>query len=371
MNRSLITKHASSRSVIVGKIISYFIFIGWTVITIGPLIWMFYSSFKSNEELTRNIYSLPHDLFDNLNNEYVVINRDLNVTLDYDPATDTRERLIIESTKIAPQRRFMVFLLVKNDLPPAIANLKTGDTLKVSQLPVAMQMKIGWSTIWFNYAASFTRGEMAIKFVNSVIYASVSTFFIVMFGLMVGFALSKMKFKRLSIFFEGLFGLGYLIAINSVIIPLYLMLRNVHLTDTHLGIILVYIAFGLPMSIMLSRQFIGGLPDGLIESASIDGAGTMRTFLQIIVPMSTPVAATLAIINALNYWNEFLLVFIMASSKITESLPVGVYSFAGLQNTQYGWQLASMVIAILPALVFYFIFNKQIAKGVVAGAIKG
>jgi raffinose/stachyose/melibiose transport system permease protein len=265
----------------------------------------------------------------------------------------------------------MVHFLLKEDLPPEIANLQVGDHLRVSQLPFNMQMKIHWSTIWFNFISAFVRGGLGVKFINSVLYAGVATFFIVFFGLMIGYALSKMQFRKLSFVIGGLIGLGYLISINSVIIPLFLTLSSVKLTDTHLGIILVYTAFGLPLSVMLSAQFIAGLPDSLVESAQIDGASTFRAFISIIVPMSVPVATTIAILNGLGIWNEFLLVLVLASSETTKSLPVGVFSFSSLTSTQQGWQLAALVIAIFPAMVVYFIFNKRIAKGVVAGAIKG
>ncbi len=206
---------------------------------------------------------------------------------------------------------------------------------------------------------------------NSVIYAGVSTFFIVLLGLMLGFALSKMGFPRISALVGGVIGLGYLISINSVIIPLFLMLARLKITDTQLGIILVYVAFGLPLSVLLSTQFIRGLPDSLIESAYIDGATVFRTFLSLIVPLSIPVAVTVAIISALGIWNEFLLVLVLASSEFTKSLPVGVFSFSSLTSTQLGWQLAALVIAVLPVMVVYFIFNRRIAEGVVAGSIKG
>ena len=86
--------------------------------------------------------------------------------------------------------------------------------------------------------------------------------------------------------------------------------------------------------------------------------------------MSMPVAMTVGIINALGIWNEFLLVLVLASSEFTKSLPVGVFSFTSLTGTQLGWQLAALVIAILPAMIVYFAFNNRIAKGSIAGAIK-
>ncbi len=354
-----------------GTVVSYSIFVLWTLITLVPLVWMGYSSFKSNEELTLDIYALPRALFDNKNDEYLVIAKSLNVLLDYDPLKDPRERLIIESTTIAPTRRMMVHFLVKEDLPSSIAALKPGDKLRVSQLPVKMQREINWKTIWFNYHSAFVRGKLGTKFLNSILYSGLSTLLIVLFGMMMGFALSKMNFKKISLILAGLIGFGYLISNNSVIIPLFLLLSKLKLTDTHAGMILVYTAFGLPLSVMLSAQFVKGLPDSLIESAFIDGAGYYRMFFSIILPMSVPVITTVAIITALGIWNEFLLVLVIASSELTKSLPVGVFSFSSLQSTQLGWQLAALVIAVLPVMLVYFVFNKRLTQGVVAGAIKG
>jgi raffinose/stachyose/melibiose transport system permease protein len=115
----------------IGKIISYFVFVTWTLITVVPLIWMTYSSLKSNEELTRDIYALPHDLFDNMDDEFVVIKPSLNVIPDYDIKKDKRERLIVESTTIAPTRRLMVYFLVKEDLPQELQSLQPGEILVV------------------------------------------------------------------------------------------------------------------------------------------------------------------------------------------------------------------------------------------------
>jgi len=355
----------------VGNLIAYIILGSWALITILPLFWMTYSSFKSNEELTRSIYAFPKELFDNKYDEYVVIKPQLNVVPDYDVEKDKRPRLIIESKTIAPGRRLMVHFLLKEELPEKLAKLQPGDTLNLSQLPLSLRTKLGWRTIWFNYISAVERGGLGRKFINSIIYAGVSTFLINLFGLMMAFALSKYPFRRLAMVMGGLIGLGYLISINSVIIPLFLMLTSVNLTDTHLGIILVYTAFGLPLAVMLDTQFIHDLPTSLIESARIDGATTFRLFRSIIVPMSTPVIVTVSIISALGIWNEFLLVLVLASSEFTKSLPVGVYSFSSLTSTQLGWQMAALVIATLPAMIVYFIFQRRLAEGVVGGAIKG
>jgi raffinose/stachyose/melibiose transport system permease protein len=354
-----------------GRTIAYIVLVGWALITILPLFWMTYSSFKSNEELTRNIYAFPHDLFSNAEDEYVVIAPQLNVIPDYDPETDTRERLIIESVTISPGRRLMVYFLVKEELPPEIASLEPGDRLILSDLPAGMRRNISWKTMIFNYRSAISRGGLGQKFINSLIYAGVSTFLINLLALMTAFALSKMQFRKLSLVVGGLIGLGYLISINSVIIPLFLMLSKVGLTDTHVGIILVYTAFGLPLAVLLDTQFIRGIPDSLVESARMDGASTFRVLLAIIIPIATPVVVTVSIITALGIWNEFLLVLVLASSEFTKSLPVGVFSFSSLTSTQLGWQLAALVVATAPVMLVYVLFQRQLAEGVVGGAIKG
>ena len=356
---------------VIGKSAGYLILISWALITILPLIWMGYSSFKSNEELTRNIYALPGDLFRNSDDEYVVIAPQLNVIPDYNTEKDTRERLIIESTTISPGRRLMVFFLVRGDLPPSIASLSPGDTLTVRELPFGMQAEIGWKTMLFNYRSAITRGNLGPKFINSIIYSGVSTVLINLLALMLAFALAKMHFPRMSLVISSAIGFGYLISSNSLIIPLFLMLSKMGLTDTHLGIILVYTAFGLPLAALLTTQFVRGIPDSLIESARMDGASTWRVLFSIMMPISTPVIITVSIITALGIWNEFMLVLVLASSEFTKSLPVGVFSFSSLTSTQLGWQLAALVVATIPVMIVYFLFQRQLAEGVVGGAVKG
>lgn len=371
MPHHVVSDKVFSPSAFVGKTLSYVVLIGWVLITVMPLFWLGYSSFKSNGELTRDIFAFPQDLFDNYDDQYEVIAPQLNVIPDYDVDTDSRERLIIESSTIAPGRRLMVHFLLKENLPPEVARLEPGDILSLAQLPANIRREISWKTIWFNYSSAFERGGLGLKFLNSILYTTVSTFFIIFFGLMAAYGFSKMPFKKISAILMALIGFGYLISQHQVIIPLFLMYSSVNLTDTHIGIIFAYIAFGLPISVLLTTQFMRGLPSSLIESAKIDGASTYRSFISIIAPMCKPVMVTVGIISALGIWNEFLMVLVLASTDATKSLPVGVYSFSSLTGTQLGWQLAALVIATAPTMVVYFSFQRQLTKGVVGGAIKG
>ena len=353
------------------KFVSYFILIFCTLITILPLFWMAYSSFKSNEEITRDIYAFPKELFWNNDDKYVIIKDSISLVRPYNTKKDTRERLIIESTTISSGKKVMVYYLIKDKLPEKISRLNIGDTFYLRELPLSMRIRVSWQTAWFNYRAAFEKGGLGLKFLNSILYTVVSTFLIVILGLMIAFGLTKFNYKKISLFIMGFIGLGYLISQQSVIIPLFLMMSSLNLTDTHIGIILVYTAFGLPLAVLLMTQFMKGLPNSLIESAEIDGSNMINIFIKIISPMCIPVVVTVIIFSALGIWNEFLLVLVLASSKATKSLPVGVYSFTSIVASQLGWQMAALVIATFPTIIAYLIFQKQLNQNVVGGAIKG
>jgi raffinose/stachyose/melibiose transport system permease protein len=125
------------------------------------------------------------------------------------------------------------------------------------------------------------------------------------------------------------------------------------------------------MGIYLGTDYIKSIPNALIESARIDGATYLKIFRTIIVPMAMPVGVTVAILTVTGTWNEFMLINILTSSDALKSLPVGVQKFAGALSSDFGKQFASLVIGLLPMLLFYLAFRKEITKGVAAGAVKG
>jgi len=386
------TLHRGVITRVVAKVISYFIFILWTLITVTPLLWMAYSSFKTNEELTKDIYAFPHELFHAKDAYFNVVVPQTNIMypkglLEKLGITSTRQRdlindkiIILEAPNIGANKRIKVHFLERDSIPDDFftsdgRQLKTIQPgidvqIKCSDLPKSIQNKISCQTIWWNYTSAWKRGSLGMGFVNSLIYTIVSTFCIVLFGLMLAYGTTKFPFKKLAALVAALIGLGYLLDINQLIVPLFLMLSNIGLTNTHLGVILVYIAFGLPLAVMLGSTFIKGLPDSLVESAYIDGATPFRTFISIIIPMTIPVIVTISIQSALGIWNEYLLVMVMASAEATKSLPVGIFSFSSRTGLQLGWQIAALIIATIPVLLVYFIFQKDLAKGVAGGAIK-
>ncbi len=286
-NQALGGTLAARRIKPLSRAVAYFVFLLWSALTLYPLVWMLYSSFKTNADITRNILALPTQLY--------------------------------------------------------------------------LQ----------NYSQAWKRADLGILFVNSVIYTACSTALVLAFSLMMGYAFAKMRYQALSRVLYTVVGLGLLISVQAILIPLFIMLMRYGLKDTRVGVIIVYTAIGLPIAVYLATEYIKGIPNSLIESAYMDGASQLRMFLWIVVPMAVPVALTIGIMNILSSWNEFLLVFILTSSRAARSLPVGVYSFSSLTSQQYGMQLAAMVIAVTPIVLAYVFFNRKITEGVVAGAIKG
>ncbi|WP_076488438.1 carbohydrate ABC transporter permease [Alkalispirochaeta americana] len=220
-----------------------------------------------------------------------------------------------------------------------------------------------------NYHDAWRMGNMGVAAMNSVIYTGFGTFFTVLFSLAAGFALTKFGYSSARVYF-GVFTLGLLITVNAVITPLFIMQTRIGLYDTRIGVILPYIAFGLPMAVLLACSYIRGIPDSLVEAAVIDGATYVQVFFRIIIVVASPVMATIAVLTFLRNWNEFILVFILTSGESMRSLPVAINSFAGRLNVNYGMQFAALVIGTVPMILFYIGAHNLLISGFGEGALK-
>jgi len=252
---------------------------------------------------------------------------------------------------------YPIFWLIMN-------SFKTTREFQVSQLafPRAPTLQ--------NYVEAWKMGDFGLLFPNSVLYTLGATAGIIFLSLMAGFAFAKLKSRATKPIYNS-FVIGILLTTQTLMIPLFLEVNLLGLYNTRLAVLLVYIGAGLPIGIYLATEYIKAIPSAVVESARIDGAGFFTIFLKIIVPMSVPVATTLAMLNITGLWNEFALINILVSKTELKSLPLGIYKFSGSLSTDYGKQFAALTIGMVPMLVFYMIFRKQITKGVAAGAIKG
>jgi raffinose/stachyose/melibiose transport system permease protein len=232
--------------------------------------------------------------------------------------------------------------------------------------------KLALPKAWYtgNYSESWRRGNFGVLILNSLFYTSVTVAAVIVFGFMSGFAFAKIK-NRAVPFLHGSFIVGILLTLQSIMVPIFLMVNAVGLYDTRLGILIPYIGIGLPMGVYLSTEFIKSIPGAIIESARIDGAKYLRIFISIIFPMTAPAAMTVGIITFTGTWNEFMLINILASSDGIKSIPVGINRFSGALASDFGKQFAALTIGLIPMLVFYLAFRRQITQGVAAGAVKG
>jgi raffinose/stachyose/melibiose transport system permease protein len=221
-----------------------------------------------------------------------------------------------------------------------------------------------------NYVEAWKMGEFALLFPNSILYTVGCTAGIVFLSLMAGFAFAKLRSRATKPIYSS-FIMGILCTTQTLMIPLFLEMNLLGIYNTRFAVFLVYIGAGLPMGIYLATEYIRSIPSAVIESARIDGAKFFRIFLSIVIPMSVPVATTIAILNITSIWNEFALINILVSKTELKSLPLGIYKFSGSLSTDYGKQFAALTIGMVPMLIFYIAFRKQITKGVAAGAVKG
>ena len=232
--------------------------------------------------------------------------------------------------------------------------------------------KLAFPKLWFtgNYPYAWKLGKFGVLLMNSVFYSVVTVAAVVVLGLMAGFAFSKIPSKATRVL-HGLFIIGILLTLQSIMVPLFLMVNATGLYNTRLGVLIPYIGLGLPMGVYLGTEFVRSIPTALIESARLDGAAYFRIFSGIIFPMCAPVAVTIAILTFTGTWNEFMLINILTSDDAIKSIPVGINRFSGSLASDYGKQFSALVIGLVPMLAFYIMFRKQITRGVAAGAVKG
>jgi raffinose/stachyose/melibiose transport system permease protein len=223
---------------------------------------------------------------------------------------------------------------------------------------------------FINYKTALTDGGILQYFLNSVFYSFMTVVVSGLFSAMAAYAIARMKWK-LKGFVFGLFSLGIMIPTQAALLPLFQVLDFMGLKGGYFGLLIPYISFALPMSIMILTGFYKGIPKEIEEAAYIDGSGIFRCFIKIILPIIKPAIATASIFTFLGTWNELMFANTLVDSSSYRTLPVGIMSFAGQYSTDWGLIGAGMVIATLPTILIYFLLSNQVQQSLVAGAVKG
>ncbi len=219
-----------------------------------------------------------------------------------------------------------------------------------------------------NYDQLFTQLDFATFFTNSAIVAVATAAGNVVFCSMLGYALAKLDFPGKKLVFALV--LGTLMVPGVVtFVPLFVLSTNIGLTNTLPGMILPFLAG--PFGVFLMRQYILSLPDELIQAARVDGAGELRIFFSVILPLCGPALATLGVLTFLTSWNNFLWPLVIATEEETYTLPVALALYAVGQNaTKYGLLLAGSVVVVLPVLLVFLLLQRRIMQGIAMTGIK-
>jgi raffinose/stachyose/melibiose transport system permease protein len=207
------------------------------------------------------------------------------------------------------------------------------------------------------------------EFANSMVVALASAAGIVVLGLMVSFVIARYDFKLKGAMYS-LFAAGLMFPLVIAITPLYIVIKDLGLIDNLAGVIIPQIAFGLPTTVIILVPFLRAIPKELEEAAFLDGTGRLGFFFRMVLPLSTPGVVTVGILAFIGSWNNYILPLYIFNSQANYTLPLGVQAFSSQYSVDTAKVLAFTSLAMLPALVYFSIFQKRIVGGL-TGAVKG
>jgi raffinose/stachyose/melibiose transport system permease protein len=233
--------------------------------------------------------------------------------------------------------------------------------------PLALPTSETFSLIGFQKVLH--ESHFTLYFGNSLMVTITSLILILLFGAMAAWALSEYKFKGgriLALFFA----FGIMVPIRLGTVSILKLMVSLQLVNTLTALILVYVAQGLPLAIMILSEFMQQIPKELKEAARCDGVGEFKIFFQVILPLIRPAVATVAVFTMVPIWNDLWFPLILAPGDSTQTVTLGVQQFIGQYVTNWNAVLASLTLAVLPVLVMYVFFSRQLIRGITAGAVK-
>lgn len=219
------------------------------------------------------------------------------------------------------------------------------------------------------YRMVASQGNFPLYFQNSMIVTVTSLVLVLLFGAMAAFALSEYRFRFNSLL--GLFlALGIMIPIRLGTVAILQMMVATGLVNTLAALILVYTAQGLPLAIFILSEFMRTVSDDLKNAGRVDGLSEYRVFFTLVLPLVRPAMATVAVFTMIPIWNDLWFPLILAPGESTKTVTLGAQLFLGQYVTNWEAVLAALSLAILPVLVLYLIFSRQLIRGITAGAVK-
>ncbi|MEV0642924.1 carbohydrate ABC transporter permease [Streptomyces sp. NPDC050619] len=231
---------------------------------------------------------------------------------------------------------------------------------------------IGLPDSWVisNYTDIIGSGAFWQLLGSSTLIAIGTTVIVVAASALAAFSFARFAFRGREVLFT-LFTMGLMFPFAVAALPLFLLLRSMGLLDNPLGVILPQAAFGLPMTIIILRGFFRQIPGELEEAATLDGCGPLGFFWRVLLPMARPALGTVSVLAVVTSWNNFFLPLLVFTDSTWWTIPIGVQQFQGQYATEYARVFAYLVLAMVPALAFYSVAERQLVGGLTAGATKG
>jgi len=225
--------------------------------------------------------------------------------------------------------------------------------------------------IWSNFSYVWSKYNFDTYFVNSLVITTGSTILALLLSATTAYVLARYKFRGSNALFL-LYISSMMVPFVLALIPLFFLMNSLGLINTKLGLIFVYTSSLLAFGIFVLVGFFKSLPKELEEAAIVDGASYYGTFFRVMLPLAQPGLITVGIVNILNIWNEYIVGTILINDPTQYTLPVeiGVMQAEMQYRTEWGPLFAALLITIIPVLIIYIIFQRQIASGITAGAVK-
>lgn len=242
------------------------------------------------------------------------------------------------------------------------------NSVKLKPEILANPLSLPTAISWDNFQQALTKMNFFRSLTNSIIITVLSVSLLIVFSSMLAYYLARVKSKPTKYIFLILVS-SMIVPFQALMIPFMARFAPFVSWNNRAALIFFYIGFGVALSTFLYHGFISTIPTEIDEAASIDGASDMVAFWKIIFPMMRPITATVAIINALWIWNDFLLPRLVLTEE-TQTLPLSTYLFYGQYSIEYGQAMAGLVLAVLPIVIFYLVLQRQFITGISQGAVK-
>lgn len=242
------------------------------------------------------------------------------------------------------------------------------NSLKLKYDILANPLSIPLTITWDNFQQALEKMNFFRSLTNSIIITVLSVSLLIFFSSMLAYYLARTK-RRHTKFIFLILVTSMIVPFQALMIPFMARFAPFVSWNNRGALIFFYIGFGTALSTFLYHGFISNIPTEIDEAASIDGASDLVAFWKIIFPMMRPITATVAIINALWIWNDFLLPRLVLTDE-SQTLPLSTYLFYGQYSIEYGQAMAGLVLAVIPIVIFYLILQKQFITGISQGAVK-